>query len=60
MKDSPELGSCLEEIDKIATIEFKKMFLNYYNDVRKRKLGWLDFSSDDEKMWSDLEELMYK
>ena len=55
-----EIESYFEQIDNIATSEFKKMFLNYFCDVRKRKLGFLEFKSEDEKLWSDLEELMFK
>jgi serine/tyrosine/threonine adenylyltransferase len=53
------LGKYLEEIKGITEQEYRRCFFEAFNEVRRRKLGFLSFDQEeDSKLWSQLDNLM--
>eukprot|EP00597_Dinobryon_sp_UTEXLB2267_P007046 CAMPEP_0170097146 /NCGR_PEP_ID=MMETSP0019_2-20121128/29045_1 /TAXON_ID=98059 /ORGANISM="Dinobryon sp., Strain UTEXLB2267" /LENGTH=627 /DNA_ID=CAMNT_0010319347 /DNA_START=8 /DNA_END=1892 /DNA_ORIENTATION=- len=58
--NSEEAAKYLEELQRIAEKEFSQHFWIHYDSVRRRKLGWKNFSeSADGAYWAELEKLMH-
>lgn len=58
--DITQKGEYLGQILNIAETEYRTYFSMYYNDMRRRKLGFKKFSGEkDGALWTDLLSLMY-
>lgn len=74
MKYDQECEAFLQEIKDIGDKEFETEFLRCYDDVKRRKLGLLTFTSgdgsaeppmkngliSDDQLWGSLEALMHR
>ena len=57
------LPMLIKEVNTIATVGFTKDMEKFLFEMRGRKLGLQTFSASnvtDEKLWQDLEELMFR